>query len=195
MLSYKVRKGKVWVVRKSELYECFRRSLAIRITQVWLYLQNTFRFIGYTRQCSPLFRLGNFPLRRCFRGNHPVSLLNRICCVGYLTCRRAHALVYGCASFFCPEVSPANLRGFLLFRRWFVGASFFPKKTSLNLRVSFKLSTQLLSSRSTQQLLKAATFDEEHRGNWVVMGVNLPRKMISLIWASIRLDLYSSKAV
>jgi len=27
---------KVWVVRKFELYECFRRSLAIRITQVWL---------------------------------------------------------------------------------------------------------------------------------------------------------------
>jgi len=28
---------KVWVVRKSELYECFRRSLAIRITHVRLY--------------------------------------------------------------------------------------------------------------------------------------------------------------
>ena len=38
MLSYKVRKVKIWVVRKSELYECFRRSLAIRITQVWLYI-------------------------------------------------------------------------------------------------------------------------------------------------------------
>jgi len=35
MLSYKVRKVEVWVVRKSELYECFRRSLAIRIAQVW----------------------------------------------------------------------------------------------------------------------------------------------------------------
>jgi len=31
----KVQKVKVWVVRKSELYECFRRSLAIRITQVY----------------------------------------------------------------------------------------------------------------------------------------------------------------
>ena len=28
---------KVWVVRKSELYECFRLALAIRITQIWLY--------------------------------------------------------------------------------------------------------------------------------------------------------------
>jgi len=37
ILSYKIRKVKVWVVRKSELHECFRRSLAIRITQVWLY--------------------------------------------------------------------------------------------------------------------------------------------------------------
>jgi len=32
---------KVWVVRKSELYECFRRSLAIRTTQVWLYFHPT----------------------------------------------------------------------------------------------------------------------------------------------------------
>ena len=34
---------KDWLVRKSELYECFRRSLAIRTTQVWLNLYGGFR--------------------------------------------------------------------------------------------------------------------------------------------------------